>query len=149
MDLANTFDHRFHADTGVPTDVLKNGFSGPISVYGKSVHTDISMAAVKAITNRDLLMVAEMELYFSCLIRKRVLFHELESEREISHDLAHVFPGLFIRFCAVCTKECRGVDVVDKPPLTTMPVKNLHSFVPRWLRIDLRQKRLCGEYGIV
>lgn len=149
MDLASTFDHGFRQELDVPTDILKHGFSSPVTVYGKSVQTDISMAAVKAIANGSPLVVAEMELYFSCLIRKRVLFHEFGSEDRIPNDLAQVFPGLFIDFSAVCSKECRGIDVVDKPPLTTMPVKDLQKFVPRWLRIDFRQKKLCGEYGIV
>lgn len=47
-----------------------------IEINGRTVAIELSRAAIKALAQRSTPLLAEMELYFSCLIRKVVRFHE-------------------------------------------------------------------------
>jgi len=52
-----------------------------VKIQGKMVAVTLSNTALKALSSRNKMLVAEMELYFSCLIRKQVRFKEnLEGE---------------------------------------------------------------------
>ena len=89
-----------------------------IEIQGKKVTVSVSDAAVKALTSRNKKLVAEMELYFSCLIRKQVRFKE-----NIEGDLINVSENLSVRFRPVMTKSC-GIDYEgDEPPLEDFPIK--------------------------
>lgn len=113
-----------------------------ITILGKDVSVLISHAAATALTNRDQPLVAEMELYFSCLIRKKVRFKE-----NLDGDLIDVMDQLYVRFRPVMTKEC-GIEYEgDEPPLTDFPIKKPESFVPNWLKIDFKKNEWIGEFG--
>ena len=90
---------------------------------------------------------AEMELYFSCLIRKRVLFTTLPGNHPLADNTAEALPGLFISFNPVTTKECRIVDNPDGPLLKAMPIKDPARFVPDWIKIHYRSGQWLGEYS--
>lgn len=113
-----------------------------IKIQGKSVTINLSKAAEKALTSRDKTLVAEMELYFSCLIRKQVRFKE-----SLEGDLVNVTEQLAVRFRPVMTKSC-GIDYEgNEPPLTDFPIKNPNSFIPHWLKIDYKKDKWIGDFG--
>ena len=113
-----------------------------ITIQGKPVAVSLSKSAVKALALRDRTLVAEMELYFSCLIRKQVRFKE-----NLEGDLVNVTDQLAIRFRPVMTKSC-GIDYEgDEPPLTDFPIKKPKSFIPHWLKIDFKKDQWIGEFG--
>ena len=113
-----------------------------IELLGKKVTVSLSHAAVSALSNRSKPLIAEMELYFSCLIRKKVRFRE-----NMEGDLINVTDQLAVRFRPVMTKTC-GVDYEgDEPPLTDFPIKKPESFVPHWLKIDFKKNEWIGEFG--
>ena len=124
-----------------------HSYSGKIAIHGKPVNIDITKHAVEAITAHRYPILAELELYFSCLVRKQVRFQELRQPDWNSSGYARVLPGLFASFRAVCTKECKVADVAGKPPVETMPVKKPGQFVPDWIKIDFRAGEWLGEYG--
>lgn len=115
-----------------------------IEVNGKPVAVELSRAASNAIEQRTRPLVVEMELYFSCFIRKRVLFCDGRADDERSR-----FPqGLSVHFRPVMARACRVADVHGAgPPLTDFPVAKPAVFVPHWLRIDYRGGRWHGEFG--
>ena len=122
-------------------------YSGHVDILGKPVRIDISAAALRALTrNRHPIMV-EMELYFSCLIRKQVYFSELTEPQQEYRDSSRILPGLYATFRAVTTSHCRIEDPSAKPPVEAMPIREPHRFVPDWLTIDHRRRGWQGEYG--
>ena len=113
-----------------------------VKIQGKTIAVSLSNSAVKALAMRKHMLVAEMELYFSCLIRKQVRFKE-----NIEGELVNVSEQLAIRFRPVMTKSC-GIDYEgNEPPLTDFPIKKPESFIPHWLKIDFRKNEWIGEFG--
>ena len=56
-----------------------------VDIEGKTVSIKTSAAADRALSERGQPLLAEMELYFSCLVRKQVRFHEAGSfDNEVS-----------------------------------------------------------------
>lgn len=113
-----------------------------VELLGKNVTVSLTPAATDALFCRDIPLIAEMELYFSCLIRKKVRFRE-------SHqgELVHVNNKLSVCFRPVMTAVC-GTDYEgDEPPLTDFPIKKTESFVPHWLNIDFKNNEWIGEFG--
>lgn len=125
-------------------DQEENTVNATVEVNGKPVTVELSRAASSAIERRTRPLVAEMELYFSCFIRKRVLFCDGPDDDEKSR----VLKGLSVRFRPVMTRTCRVADVHGAdPPLTDFPVAKPAAFVPHWLRIDYRGGQWYGEFG--
>jgi hypothetical protein len=108
----------------------------PLTVY-------LSKAAQAAMRTRDVPLVAEMELYFSCLIRTRVRFYENGK----SSDAVPVNEHLNVRFRPVMTKQCGRDYDGDEPPLTDFPISNSQAFIPKWLSIDFEHNQWTGEFG--
>lgn len=114
-----------------------------ISVAGKPVRVTLTPAAREALWRRDTRLLAEMELYFSCLIRKQVRFREAGT----NEDSIAVNERLHVRFHPVMTARC-GVDYDgDEPPVTDFPITRPEAFTPAWLRIDFRNHQWLGEFG--
>lgn len=143
--------HLQHATLELPeSDLLPRragAYAGHVDILGKAVRVDVSRAALKALSRHGFPLIAEMELYFSCLIRKQVLFREFTRAVSQPDDCSRVIPGLYATFRAVTTKHCRVADVTGKPPVEAMPVKKPRPFVPDWLSIDFRAGQWRGEYG--
>ena len=115
-----------------------------IKIANKSVKLDLSPAAQQALEARNSPLYAEMELYFSCLIRFKVRFYEQASHGE---GVA-VSDKLIVYFRPVMTQACGKDYEGDEPPLTDFPIIKQDAFVPKWLRIDFRQGEWQGEFGL-
>ncbi len=124
-----------------------NSSSGSILLKGKRVRVDISESAAQALLERDTPLLVELELYFSCLVRKQIRFTALENDPQSDSDCTRVMSGLYASFRAVTTAHCRIDEVDGKPPVETLPVKKPDLFVPDWLKLDFRTGRWLGEYG--
>jgi hypothetical protein len=115
------------------------------SFHGKNVQVTLSPAAAEALVRRSTPLLAEMELYFSCLVRKQLRFYEQDPSTEDSVPLS---TGLHLRFRPVMTQAC-GVASVEgeEPPVTDFPISKPAAFVPHWLYIDYRDGQWQGEFG--
>lgn len=114
-----------------------------VTIGTKPIDVELSDAAAAALAQRDAPLLAEMELLFSCLIRKKVRFLDAAPE-----DSIRVTDRLALRFHPVMTQQCRVTSLGDdKPPLTDFPITNPQAFVPHWLRIDYRAGQWLGEFG--
>lgn len=103
--------------------------------------------ARRALQGRDDPLVVEMELYFSCLIRKRVLFPEQPHDGARAQDVEQA--GLALYFRPVMTRACSMDAVGDHPDLIALPMTREGAFQPRWLRLDYRHGQWEGEFGYV
>ena len=103
----------------------------------------LSCAAQHALAARSTALVAEMELYFSCLTRLQVRFYESDpnaSATQVSDRLA-------VRFRPVVSSRCDLHEVAGKPPLVDAPLTRRAPFVPHWLRLDYKKGEWLGEFG--
>jgi hypothetical protein len=117
-----------------------------VEIDGRTVAIELSKAASKALTARTTPLLVEMELYFSCLIRKQVRFRDTVEDNSDNltvklNDLLH------IRFRPVMTRVCGNDYEGDEPPLTDFPIAKTRPYVPRWLHIDYRKDQWQGEFG--
>jgi len=114
-----------------------------VEILGRDVRVILSDKASQQLAKRSKPLFAEMELYFSCLIRKKVRFHDK------SHDLAaiQVMDKLKISFHPVMTAACGKDYEGDEPPLTDFPINKPELFVPHWLKIDYHHNQWQGDFG--
>lgn len=120
--------------------------SREIRLYGRAVQWQMTRAAHIAAAQLTSPVVVEMELYFSCLVRKAVRFRP-PTDADGMIEEAHLSEHLRVRFRPVTTQHCSLPADATEPPLETMPVTRPHAFVPRWLKIDYRHGVWCGEFG--
>ena len=124
-----------------------------IDISGHPVQVELTSSAQRRLQQQNAPLIAEMELYFSCLIRKQVRFRDAAA---VSDDTADV-PGhshtvklnerLQISFRPVMTRVCGKDFEGDEPPLTDFPIAKTRPYVPRWLHIDFRKDQWQGEFG--
>ncbi len=114
-----------------------------VTLHGKSLEIRLTKAAQKALARRDQPLVAEMELLFSCLLRKRVYFDEsLEQSTPVDDHLA-------VRFKPIMTRRCSVAEGGATPPSVGFPLENPRPYVPNWLAIDYRRGKWIGNFGYV
>lgn len=117
--------------------------SATVTIHDKPVAVNWSPAAERAIAARSQPLLVEMELYFSCLIRKRVRFPSDASTTRF----VDATPRLRVGFRPVMTASCLIDAELDKPRLEDFPMVNHAAFVPRWLTIDFRKGAWTGRFG--
>ncbi|GMR08927.1 MAG: hypothetical protein BMS9Abin26_1937 [Gammaproteobacteria bacterium] len=114
-----------------------------IELGGKTIQIDLSKAAQHALTRRTTPLLAELELYFSCLLRKRVNFRETRPDV----TTVKVNDELAIFFRPVMTRQCGQDFEGDEPPVTDFPIVNPAAFIPKWVRIDFQHGQWSGDFG--
>lgn len=87
-------------------------------------------------------MVVEMQLYFSCVIKKRVLFHATTDTGiiPVNENFAVCFNAVQ---AAACDPDEFAANHPAKRRFTSAAAQRLH---PRSLHIDYRQGRWLGEF---
>ena len=113
-------------------------------ILGKNVQVVWSKAADQALRAMASPLSVEMELYFSCLIRKAVRFGEGASGRYS----VLVTPQLNLSFRPVVTRSCKVSDIADdkEPPLDDFQLSKPEAFVPKKLVIDFKRGCWEGEF---
>ena len=96
----------------------------------------LSEAAKRALSLRDVPLYVELQLYFSCMTRKRVRFHQLEKG-----NYTPVSDKLKLMFRTIMTQRCSIHGLDGPPPVTDFPIVRAERFVPRWVCIDHDDKR--------
>ena len=120
-----------------------DGLQFDSTLEGKPLRVTLSKAAQRALALRQTPLIAEMELYFSCLIRLRVRFYERDEEATATPVNAQ----LSVRFRPVMTRACDLHEVEGKPPLGDFPIVKRAPYVPHWLRLDYKKGEWLGEFG--
>lgn len=111
-------------------------------LHGKNVEIRLSAAAQSALAQRSSPLLVEIELLFSCLLRKQVHFHEGRAAEGVA-----VNDKLAVRFHPLMTKHCSVSSVSGETPSEDFPLHNPQAFVPHWLSIDFRKGKWLGEFG--
>ncbi|MGA9163034.1 MAG: hypothetical protein WBZ31_01140 [Thiobacillus sp.] len=112
-----------------------------VTLHDKSLEIRLTAAAQKALALRDRPLVAEMELLFSCLLRKRVYFGDAAEHSTPVND------RLAVRFRPIMTRHCSVSEDGGLPPSDDFPLANPRPYVPNWLAIDYRRGEWAGDFG--
>ena len=117
-----------------------------ITFQGRPLELTVSRRAQAQLDRRTEPLFLEMELYFSCLIRKRVYVREsIDSPDAVALD-----GKLMARFRPVVTQTCAMRDVErDNPPVKDMPIIKPERFIPHWLMLDYRRGKWQADFGYV
>ena len=103
-------------------------------------------AAKHTLAKRSAPLIVYLELLFSCMIRKRVLFPDIIHPDALPLDSR--YQNVQIWFRAVGTKTCLVSDQ-PVPDLQTFPIRRIEPFVPRWVTLDFKAGRWQGEFGYI
>lgn len=87
----------------------------------------------------------EMELYFSCLLRKRVYFREAPHTDVAAR--ASLSDKVSVSFRPVMTRHCTIGEVEDAPEVEAAALVRTAAFTPKWLALDYAQGKWEGEFG--
>lgn len=114
-----------------------------ITIQGRPVKIELTKSAEKALQLRDAPLFVEMELYFSCLIRKQVLFHDEQRQA----DSVTAGSKLSVSFHPVVTSSCMIKDADAEPAKSDFEMHRRECFVPKWLAIEYKKNQWLGEFG--
>jgi hypothetical protein len=115
-----------------------------VTVRGRPLRLYISRAAAARLEQRNTPLLLEMELYFSCLIRKRV------HVREFAAGLGVIKLGekLHVWLRPVVTRQCSIRECEPgQPPVMDMRVISPERYFPHWLRLDYRHGAWQAGFG--
>jgi hypothetical protein len=129
-----------------------------LEFHNKLMEVNLSDDAVKQSQKLNTTLIIEVQVYFSCLLGKRLAYYtgqplegawQVESEQfsTMLEDAKQLTENIYIRFNTVMTKECPVSDYVGPPPVTDFTIKNQTPYVPGWLNIDFSKNLWSGNYG--
>ncbi|MDH5180914.1 MAG: hypothetical protein OEY07_14680 [Gammaproteobacteria bacterium] len=114
-----------------------------IQLEGRDIRISLSNRAIQALQRRHVPLLVELELYFSCLIRKRVIF----SDTDRADGATSVTDNLNLLFRPVMSRACQVDNTAAAPDLIDFPLANKQAVVPGWVNIDYRRGQWLGEFG--
>ena len=126
--------------------------------HNKLMHITLSENAVIQSEELSSPLIIEIQIYFSCLLGKRLAFYTedaLDNAWQVEpalfstmlNDSQQLSNNLHLRFNTVMTKACPVSDYVGPPPVTDFTIKNQKPYVPEWLNINFKKNIWSGEYG--
>lgn len=129
-----------------------------LSFHEKVMNVTLSKQAVLQSNKLGTVLLIEIQIYFSCLLGKRLAFYTGQALDGAWHvekglfasmleDAQQLTDKLYIRFNTVMTKACPVSDYVGPPPVTDFTITNQKPYVPSWLSIDYKKGEWSGEYG--
>lgn len=114
-----------------------------IDIRGKKMNIFYSKRAETALKNRNTPLIAELQLYFTCVVQKRIIFHE-------HTDLETIFanPYLEIAYHTVQSNACDPVEFAASHPVKNeLNSKGAKNMRPSFLQIDFINNQWIGEFG--
>lgn len=126
--------------------------------HNKKMDIQLSKHAFLQSKELDFPLLIEIQIYFSCLLGKRLAFYtgntmvgavqvEPELFSSLLDDSQHLIGNVYIRFNTVMTKACPVADYIGPPPVTDFEIINQTPYVPSWLNIDYKKDLWSGSYG--
>jgi len=119
-------------------------YKDSIDIRGKKMSIMYSKRAEKALQQRSQPLIAELQLYFTCVVQKRVNFHD---ETKLETIIAN--PQLEIAYNTVQSNACEPVEFAAKHPVKKELKSNAaKSMRPSLFKIDYKNNQWIGEFFI-
>ena len=113
-----------------------------VELNSKLVSVAVSQSALKRLNETTKPLLIEVELYFSCLIKKVCHFREIEN----IDDYVRVMDGLYINFRASMTNKC-SIEEFDKDKTADFPIVDQKPYIPKWVNLDFSGSSWTGDFG--
>jgi hypothetical protein len=125
---------------------VATSFNNTIQINGRAVSVAWSNAADHELAKRAQPLVVELELYFSCLVKKFVHFHETAPQR----DTVAVNDKLAVFFRPVTSTACSFeiADRLGRQPEIELDTPNVRKIAPKRVEIDFVRGAWQGNYWI-
>jgi len=121
-------------------------FNNTIEINGRPVSVGWSKAAARKLATRAQPLVVELELYFSCLVKKFVHFHETPPQS----DTVSVSDKLSVFFRPVTSTACsfEVADRLGRQPEIEIDTPNARKIAPKRVEIDFVRGQWRGDFWI-
>ncbi len=115
-----------------------------VSVNGKPLAVEWTRAAARKLAGRPQPLVVELELYFSCLVKKFVHFHDAAPQRAT----VQVTDELHLYFHAVTSTACTmdAAERLGRQPETELDTAATRSMAPKRVRLDFKKGQWQGMF---
>ena len=117
-----------------------------ITINGKAVEVGWTQSAQRALSIRTRPLVVELELYFSCLVKKFVHFHEEVAGRptvRVNDKLCLYFRSVTSTACAMEVAERLG-----RQPEIELDTAVTRRLAPKRVMLDYRDRRWHGDFWL-
>lgn len=117
-----------------------------VQINGRQVSVELSKAAARELAQRAQPLVVELELYFSCLVKKIVHSHETAPLR----DTVAVSDKLAVFFRSVTSTACpfEVADRLGRQPEIELDTPNVRKIAPKRVKLDFVRGAWQGNYWI-
>lgn len=132
-----------------PLDIIDRWFNPyrfnvSTKLRGKNVDVFWTQRAEHALSNRTSSLLVEMQLYFSCVIKKRVLFHD-----DSTMESQPLNEKIRITSRAVQSGSCSAEEFAKRFPIKQeLTSKSAKNMLPTLLKIDYKNNQWIGEFSI-
>ena len=115
-----------------------------VSVNGKPVHVAWTRAAASKLDERSRPLVLELELYFSCLVKKFVHFQDEAPGR----STVRVTDALHLYFRAVTSTACSmdAAERIGRQPEMELDTPAVRKLAPKRVCLDFAKGRWVAEF---
>lgn len=118
-----------------------------LTLRGQPLTVSWTRRAERQLARRNHPLLAEMQLYFSCVVKKRVVFHE-EAFDDATETLA-VNGRLIIAFRPVEANSCDPVEFAANHPVRReFDSRGAVKMHPSSLHLDFKNGNWCGEFSV-
>ena len=117
-----------------------------VIINGKPVAVEWTARAQRALESRPAPLMVELELYFSCLVKKFVHFREHPG----SHTVAPVNDRLSLYFRPVMSTACsiETVERLGRQPETEITTASVRKIAPKRVWLDYQRGNWVGEFWL-
>ena len=125
---------------------MNTSLNNTVEINGRQVSVEWSKAAARELAQRAQPLVVELELYFSCLVKKFVHFHETAPQR----DTVAVSDKLALFFRPVTSAACsfEVADRLGRQPEIELDTPNVRKIAPKRVSIDYVRGAWQGNFWI-
>jgi len=119
-------------------------FSKTVTLNGKTINVSWTKRANRTLAKRTQPIIVEMQLFFSCVVKKRVLFHDT-----CEHQSTTVTDNLQILFRPVEAASCDPIEFAKNyPEKKQMDSSKAIKMRAKNLLIDYVEEQWVGEFLI-
>ncbi len=115
-----------------------------VQLLGHPLHITATSRAARALAQRQQPLQVEMQLYFSCVVKKRVLFHEAgeRTGESVSDKLTVDFRSVE---ALACDPVAFAANYPERRQLTSVAARKMH---PSQLYLDYRKGKWYGDFTV-
>ena len=116
-----------------------------VELLGRSLQVEYSQSAVSQMKLLTRPVYLEMELHFSCLVKKQMVIRPTEN----TNGSVSLNDALQLSFRAIVPSVCApsSVDIHQDESIKIFDVAKPERFVPEWVLIDFKDNQWTGDFG--